>query len=113
MIEEVHINQSFRKFLNKHDIIITKIFDTVKSFKNDIPDSYLYSPQFPPKRSNYKYNSCLQEFRKIYKFACKFIYLRTDKLFLGCIIGITSCQSLVDIIVQNVERIAGFSLWGN
>lgn len=68
MIHEVIINQSFMKFLNKHENIINKIFNIVKLFKNDIPDSYKYSINFPPKRSNFKY---------------------TDKLFIGCILYIS------------------------
>jgi|SRR5580658_9760924 hypothetical protein len=72
MIEEIPINSQFYKFLNKHEYIISKIFDIVKQFKKDIPNSYLYSDLFPPPRKNHKY---------------------TDKLFIGCIVNIlkTSC----------------------
>src|SRR4029078_1184367 len=67
MIQKVTINQSFSNFLNKHERIILKLFDLIKSFKNDIPNTYKYSLKYPPKRSNYKY---------------------TDKLFIGCILYI-------------------------
>jgi hypothetical protein len=67
MIHEVIINQSFANFLNKHERIILKLFDIVKTFKKNIPDTYKYSLKYPPPRSNYKY---------------------TDKLFIGCILYI-------------------------
>lgn len=65
MIQEVLINQSFSNFLNKHEKIILKLFDIVKSFKKNIPNTYKFSLKYPP-------------LRKIYKY--------TDKLFIGCIL---------------------------
>jgi len=68
MIYQVHINQSFSNFLNKHEKTILKLFDLVKTFKKKIPNTYKYSLKYCPPRSNYKY---------------------TDKLFIGCILYIT------------------------
>lgn len=65
MIYDVLINQSFSNFLNKHEPIILKLFDIVKLFKENIPNTYKYSTKYPSPRSNYKY---------------------TDKLFIGCIL---------------------------
>ncbi len=72
MIHDVHINKSFNDFLNKYEKIILKIFDIVKSFKKHIPNTYKYSLEYPPLRSNFKY---------------------TDKLFIGCILYITLYNS--------------------
>jgi len=68
MMNEVFINRHFSNFLNKHENIILNIFDTLKTFKNDIPNTYKYSYKYPPKRNNFKY---------------------TDKLYIGCILYIT------------------------
>jgi hypothetical protein len=68
MIHEVIINQSFSDFLKKHERIILKLFDIIKTFKKNIPNTYKYSLKHPPLKSNYKY---------------------TDKLFIGCILYIT------------------------
>ena len=67
MIQQVTINKSFSNFLNKHEKIIFKLFDKVKSFKKNIPNTYKYSLKYSPPRKIYKY---------------------TDKLFIGCILYI-------------------------
>lgn len=67
MIPEIIINQSFSNFLNKHEKIILKLFEIIKTFKKNIPNTYKYSFKYRPPRNNYKY---------------------TDKLFIGCILYI-------------------------
>ena len=65
--DEIIINQSFSNFLNKHEKVIPKLLDKVKSFKKNIPNTYKYSLKYPRPRKIYKY---------------------TDKLFIGCILYI-------------------------
>jgi len=70
--DKIIFNKTFSNFLNKHEEIILKLLNIVKSFKNT-PNTYQYSLKHPPLRSNYKY---------------------TDKLFIGCILYIilNSCS---------------------
>jgi hypothetical protein len=73
MISRIFINESFSNFLQKFENVISILFDSLQSFKSDIPNVYEYSVKFPPKHSNYKY---------------------TDKLFLGCIlyVALNNCS---------------------
>ena len=69
-------NPRLKKFFRDHKKAINLIFNTLKTYKPNICDSFYYSIKNPPQHSKYKYTLSLLSLQGN-GFA--------DKLYLGCI----------------------------